>query len=126
MNHLFTTLITLAAALPLCASEDSRSPKAERLATLPPAAVQAYDYDPERLELELTLIDGRRFRLFGVPDLAYEEFNRATDKAACYNRHLQPHYPGRVAPPRKPVARRRDTQHAGQCTRAMYLRNYVR
>ena len=59
---------------------------------MPSTAIRAFDYRPERQELEVTFITGRRYLYAGVPEEVVRRFRSATSKGRFFNANIRDRY----------------------------------
>jgi KTSC domain-containing protein len=59
---------------------------------MPSKAINDYQYDEDRKNLDITLVTGRTYRYFGVSQNVYEEFSVAESKGRFYNRYIRDGY----------------------------------
>jgi hypothetical protein len=60
---------------------------------MPSTVIRRFDYQPERRELEVTFITGRRYLYLDVSEQAVDEFRAASSKGAHFNRYIRDRYP---------------------------------
>ena len=66
---------------------------------MPSTAIRAHHYRPERHELEVTFITGRRYLYFDVPQEVVDAFGNAPSKGAFFNTQIRPYYDYREIAP---------------------------
>jgi len=66
---------------------------------MPSTAIRTHYYRPERRELEVTFITGRRYLYFDVPPDVVDAFRAASSKGAFFNTQIRPHYDYRELAP---------------------------
>jgi hypothetical protein len=59
---------------------------------MPSTAIRAFDYRPERRELEIIFITGRRYVYADVPEEEARKFRSATSRGGYFNRHIRDRY----------------------------------
>jgi len=59
---------------------------------MPSTAIRRFDYWPERRELEITFVTGRRYIYSDVPEETVRKFRSATSKGGYFNRHIRDRY----------------------------------
>lgn len=62
---------------------------------MPSMVIKGFDYRPERCELEVLFVTGRRYLYSQVPPEAAEAFRGAFAKGVHFNRHIRDRYPHR-------------------------------
>jgi hypothetical protein len=67
----------------------------ERSAGMPSTVIRRFDYSPERQELVIEFVTGRRYLYSAVPVEAAEALRGAFSKGTHFNRHIRDHYPYR-------------------------------
>ena len=60
---------------------------------MPSTIIRAFDYRPERRELEVLFTTGRRYLYSDVPPEAVERFRGAFSKGRHFNARIRGHYP---------------------------------
>ena len=65
---------------------------------MPSTAIRRFRYDPERRELQVTFVTGRRYAYFGVPQQEVDAFRAATSKGRYFNARIRD-YPYRELEP---------------------------
>jgi hypothetical protein len=65
---------------------------------MPSTAIRAFDYRPERHELKVTFITGRRYLYARVPEEVARRFRSATSKGRFFNANIRDRYPYRELP----------------------------
>jgi hypothetical protein len=66
---------------------------------MPSTAIRAFHYQPERHELEVTFITGRRYIYFDVPQEKVDAFRSASSKGAFFNTQIRPYFDYREIAP---------------------------
>ena len=66
---------------------------------MPSTAIRAHYYRPERRELEVTFITGRRYVYFDVPQEKVDAFRAASSKGAFFNNQIRSYYDYREIAP---------------------------
>ena len=66
---------------------------------MPSTAIRAHYYRPERRELEVTFITGRRYIYFDVPQGKVDAFRSAGSKGAFFNQQIRPYFDYREIAP---------------------------
>lgn len=59
---------------------------------MPSTVIRQFDYRPERRELLITFVTGRRYLYSDVPQAAVERFRAASSKGSYFNRYLRDRY----------------------------------
>lgn len=62
---------------------------------MPSTAIRAFDYRPERNELKVTFITGRRYLYAEVPEDVARRFRSARSKGRYFNANIRDRYPYR-------------------------------
>lgn len=62
---------------------------------MPSTVIRRFDYSPEREELVVEFVTGRRYIYSGVPSAEVEEMRRAFAKGRHFNRRIRDRYPCR-------------------------------
>lgn len=62
---------------------------------MPSTVIKRFEHLPERRELLVTFVTGRRYLYSDVPAEAAERFRAAYSKGSHFNRHIRDHYPCR-------------------------------
>ena len=62
---------------------------------MPSTVIRRFDYSPEREELTVEFVTGRRYLYSGVPQDEVEEMRRAFAKGSYFNRRIRDRYPYR-------------------------------
>jgi len=118
-------LVLLALAFTLSSAFATEDRKSGRVAPLPGDSIQSYDYDDHRSEFLLTLEDGKRLLVSGVPARVYDEFNQSDKKVTYFNTMVRPYFKSSWKAPRKvsakpnPLLVEKSQPAAGQCTRGL-------
>lgn len=56
---------------------------------MPSTVIRRIDYYPERKELEILFVTGRRYLYSGVPEDEAQRFRAAFSKGVHFNRHIR-------------------------------------
>ncbi len=59
---------------------------------MPSTVIRRFDYAPDRRELTVEFVTGRRYRYFDVPPQEVDEFRLAFSKGTYFNRHIRDAY----------------------------------
>ena len=59
---------------------------------MPSTAIRHFEYRPDRRELLVTFITGRRYAYAEVPEEIYRRFRGATSKGGFFNRRIRDRY----------------------------------
>jgi hypothetical protein len=62
---------------------------------MPSTVIRRFAYDPDRAELEILFVTGRRYVYSNVPEEAVAEFGAAFSKGRHFNAHIRDRYPSR-------------------------------
>ncbi|MBA3666739.1 MAG: KTSC domain-containing protein [Sphingomonas sp.] len=62
---------------------------------MPSTVIRWFAYHPDRAELEILFVTGRRYIYSNVPEQAAAEFGAASSKGRHFNAHIRDHYPCR-------------------------------
>lgn len=60
---------------------------------MPSTVIRAFDYDPERREIEILFTTGRRYVYRDVPPEEVEGLRSAFSKGRYFNANIRDHYP---------------------------------
>ena len=66
---------------------------------MPSTIIRTYEYDPVGHELKITLVTGRVYVYFQVPQAIYNDFSTAFSKGRFYNKHIRGAYEFREVTP---------------------------
>lgn len=66
---------------------------------MPSTVIRRFHYHPDRRELEIIFVSGRRYCYADVPEQAMREFRAAFSKGSYFNRHIRDRYPCREIDP---------------------------
>lgn len=59
---------------------------------MPSTVIRSFDYSPEREELVVEFVSGRRYLYSAVPAEEVERMRRAFAKGSYFNRHIRDRY----------------------------------
>ncbi|WP_310467880.1 KTSC domain-containing protein [Sphingomonas sp.] len=62
---------------------------------MPSTVIRRFDYSPERRELLIEFVTGRRYLYAGVPESEAEALRNAFAKGVHFNRRIRGRYPAR-------------------------------
>ena len=62
---------------------------------MPSTVIRRFDYAPERRELVVEFVTGRRYAYAGVPQSEADAMRNAFAKGVYFNRHIRDRYPAR-------------------------------
>ena len=62
---------------------------------MPSTVIQRFDYSPERQELTVEFVSGRRYIYWTVPQDEVEAMRRAFSKGVYFNKRIRDRYPFR-------------------------------
>ena len=66
---------------------------------MPSTVIRCFEYRPDRRELEILFVTGRRYLYVGVPEEAARQFRTAFSKGVYFNRHIRDRFPCRQLDP---------------------------
>jgi hypothetical protein len=66
-----------------------------RSGSMPSTVIRRFDYSPERAELTIEFVSGRRYVYCSVPREVVEAMRLATFKGGFFNRRIRDRYPFR-------------------------------
>ena len=59
---------------------------------MPSTVIRRFDYAPDRRELTVEFVTGRRYLYLDVPPEAVDEFRKAFSKGTYFNRQIRDNY----------------------------------
>ena len=66
---------------------------------MPSTVIRRFDYHPDRKELEILFVTGRRYIYSDFPEDEAKRFRRAYSKGIHFNRYIRERYPFRELDP---------------------------
>jgi hypothetical protein len=66
---------------------------------VPSTVIRRFAYDPDRRELWVEFVSGRRYIYEGVPETVAATFGSAFSKGVYFNSRIREQFPCREAPP---------------------------
>ena len=70
---------------------------------MPSSVIRRFAYDPDRLELWVEFVSGRRYVYEGVPDTVANTLGSAFSKGVYFNSRIRDRFAFREAPPHEPA-----------------------
>lgn len=66
---------------------------------MPSSVIRAFHYRPKEAALEITFVNGRRYRYLDVPQQVYDEMRLSFSKGEYFNRHIRDRFSFQKIPP---------------------------
>ena len=70
---------------------------------MPSTVIRRFAYDPDRRELWVEFVSGRRYIYEDVPDEVASTFGSAFSRGVYFNSRIRDRFPCREAPPHEPA-----------------------